>query len=303
MATVQDLLDYVRRRTNDAAFTKDVAVQRTIIEQAMRRLQREYHWSFFRIRQPINLVAPYTTGTVSITNGSTTVTGTGTTFTAGMVGKWFQLAGNQVAYQISSVTNDTELVLTQEYVNAGGDNVTDEDYQILTTDYTLPTYNVARIITIINQELQRELSLIPEFTMDVNVRTQNITGTPLYFSPITDYSASEKVRIFPAPDRQYPMVVVYDREANISNLGTDTATVDWPAKIDVLQAACFLEAALTPMLPAATRMLPMAMAHYNDVLGRAINEDRVVAGPVDIEGGTSPFTYRSISINTTVTPP
>jgi hypothetical protein len=32
--------------------------------------------------------ADYTTGTVAVTNNSTTVTGTGTTFTAAMVGRW-----------------------------------------------------------------------------------------------------------------------------------------------------------------------------------------------------------------------
>lgn len=302
MATVQDLLNYVRRRTNDATFDKDVAMQRNVIEQAMRRLQREYHWSFFRIRQPINLVAPVTTGTVSINTGSATVTGVGTNFVAGDVGKWFQLTGDQVTYQISAVGSTTSLTLTQEYVNSGGDNVSGVDYQILTTDYAL-TYNVGRILTVINQELQRELALIPAPSMDVNVRSQNITGTPLYWCPVTDYSASQKVRIFPAPDRQYPMVVVYDREASVANLGTDSATVDWPAKIDVLEAACFYEACRLPMLPLAQRMYPIARAEYAEVLSRAINEDRVVAGPVVLDGDNRPWTYRSISITTTVTPP
>lgn len=302
MATVQDLLNYVRRRTNDAAFDKDVAVQRNIIEQAMRRLQREYHWSFFRIRQPINLVAPVTTGTVSITNGSASVVGDGTNFVAGDVGKWFQLDGDQVAYQISAVADTENLTLTQQYVNSGGDNVAAADYQILTTDYAL-TSNVGRIITVINQQMQRELALIPEWQMDVNIRTQNIIGTPLYFCPVTDYAASQKVRIFPAPDRQYPMVVVYDRLADVSNLGTDSATVDWPAKIDVLEAACFYEAAMTPMLPIANKMFPVARAQYYEALAMAMNEDRVAAGPIVLDAGNAGYTYRSISITTTVTPP
>lgn len=69
-------------------------------------------------------VADYSTGTVdAVTNGSTTVTGSGTTWTSPMAGRWIRItksntaasAGDHMWYQISSVTNSTTLVLARAY--------------------------------------------------------------------------------------------------------------------------------------------------------------------------------------------
>lgn len=302
MATVSELLEYVRRRTNDSTWTKDVAVQRDIIRQALKRLCRARHWSFFRIRESINLTAPYTTGTVSLTDGSITVTGSGTTFESAMVGKFFQLDGDQVAYKIAAVNSGTEIELDAQYVNAGGDNVTASAYQIIYPDYTL-TNDVAKIVAIVHQELQVDLALTSADQMDTWIRSQNYTGTPLYFCPITNDANSQKVRLFPAPDRQYPLVVIYDRKPADPSTVDDTAEVDWPANEDVLEAACFYEACRSPMFPQTNKMFNVARAEYEETLALASNEDRTVAGAVEIQGGSRPYQYRYISITTTVTPP
>lgn len=69
-------------------------------------------------------ITDYSTGTVDvITNGSTTVTGSGTTWTSPMAGRWIKLTPSNVAassgdgmwYQIASITNATTLVLTRAY--------------------------------------------------------------------------------------------------------------------------------------------------------------------------------------------
>lgn len=62
------------------------------------------------------LVADYTTGTVTVTSGDATVTGSGTTWTAGMAGRWFTISdtatpGEGYWYRIASVTNSTSLEL------------------------------------------------------------------------------------------------------------------------------------------------------------------------------------------------
>jgi len=62
----------------------------------------------------------YETGTVSINNGATTVTGLGTTFTAGMVGRFIMLSG--LFYEIATFTSITEIELATTYagVNISG---------------------------------------------------------------------------------------------------------------------------------------------------------------------------------------
>lgn len=68
------------------------------------------------IRRPIDLQnEDYTTGTISVTNGSTAVTGSGTTFTDITVNGNTNLIINEVAYEVDSITDATNLVLKQKY--------------------------------------------------------------------------------------------------------------------------------------------------------------------------------------------
>ncbi|HEC65536.1 MAG TPA: hypothetical protein ENI23_09590 [bacterium] len=53
----------------------------------------------------------YTDGTVSTTQNDATVTGSGTTFTAGMVGRWFKADSDGEWYRITSFTNSTSIEL------------------------------------------------------------------------------------------------------------------------------------------------------------------------------------------------
>ena len=61
-------------------------------------------------------MAQYKTGTVAVTNGSGTVTGTATLFVANVtVGDIFTVVGDNTFYQVASVTSNTVLVLTANY--------------------------------------------------------------------------------------------------------------------------------------------------------------------------------------------
>lgn len=64
----------------------------------------------------------YVTGTVTVTNGSQTITGSGTTFTAKMVGQWFQTTDgtDENWYKISAFTSATSLSLENVYLGASG---------------------------------------------------------------------------------------------------------------------------------------------------------------------------------------
>lgn len=75
-------------------------------------------------------VAKYTTGTISATNGSATITGSGTTFTAAMVGRYFQITsstGDGMWYKVSNFNSTTSITLENYYQ---GTNVSGVNYQI-----------------------------------------------------------------------------------------------------------------------------------------------------------------------------
>ncbi len=72
----------------------------------------------------------YDSGTVAVTNGSTTVTGTGTNFISGaQVGEAF-LAPDDKLYEIASITSATVLVLADAYL---GSTQSGQDYKIVPT--------------------------------------------------------------------------------------------------------------------------------------------------------------------------
>jgi len=75
------------------------------------------------------LVEDYTTGTIALSNGSATLTGTGTTFTAGMVGRWAQITDTTNAqydywYRISAFTSTTVMTLDTTYQGTTTSGVT-----------------------------------------------------------------------------------------------------------------------------------------------------------------------------------
>lgn len=68
-------------------------------------------------------IADYITGTVDLTYGSTKITGTGTTFTAAMVGRWFSVtsptvSGQGLWFRVTSYTSATVIDVSQAWANA-----------------------------------------------------------------------------------------------------------------------------------------------------------------------------------------
>jgi hypothetical protein len=64
----------------------------------------------------------FTTGTVTVVNGSTAITNSAANFTPDMVGRWFQIQGryNEQWYQIANYTSGTVLQLANFYGGTGG---------------------------------------------------------------------------------------------------------------------------------------------------------------------------------------
>lgn len=75
------------------------------------------------------LVADYATGTVTATQGSVTVTGSGTTFTPAMVGRWFTITdttsyGQGYWYRVTAYVSATQISLEEAYQGTTGSGLT-----------------------------------------------------------------------------------------------------------------------------------------------------------------------------------
>lgn len=93
-------------------------------------------------------MSQYKTGTVSVTNGSATVTGSGTAWSSNVSpGDGFVVAGTSVPYTVASVSNNTSLTLSTPYQ---GSSASGESYAIwrdFTTNESLPELSQGDIET------------------------------------------------------------------------------------------------------------------------------------------------------------
>lgn len=89
-------------------------------------------------------IASYTTGTVSITQNTTTVTGSGTAFSASMVGRKIRVGGSNTPYKIIKVTDTTHLEIDIPYIET---TATGKTFIIFQDVYPLPPF-VGRVIAI-----------------------------------------------------------------------------------------------------------------------------------------------------------
>jgi len=100
----------------------------------------------------------YTTGTVTLTEGSATVTGSGTTFDSTMVGRHFRVKGEMRLYLIRSQDSTTQLTLDENFRGQNGDTIS---YEIDPPGKPLvriwPRPSAARNIYIVRQRVPREL--------------------------------------------------------------------------------------------------------------------------------------------------
>ncbi len=111
------------------------------VYSALRRTQEFFSlygdWSFEEQLTDtvyIPLAAPYTTGTVTTTLDSKTITGSGTTWTKDMEGSFFQV-GTSEAYEIRSFVSTTSLTLAIPYQITGDTGLS---YTIRKRFYNLP---------------------------------------------------------------------------------------------------------------------------------------------------------------------
>ncbi len=117
----------------------NVKQQRTLVNQsiqiALDRVFEHHDWPYYiQDKGVIETTAEYSTGTVTVTNGSKTVTGDGTTFTTAMVGRKFRSNDKNPFYRIGAFVSTTEITLEENYQ---GDDASDVGFNIYKDEYRL----------------------------------------------------------------------------------------------------------------------------------------------------------------------
>jgi len=135
MSTREEIITKVETETSSSGDEITLLCQQKI-DWIQDDICSRYDFSWLKDYKYINTTPVYDTGTVTVTQDSTTVTGSGTTFTEAMIGRLFKVDDDDNWYEISAFVGVTEITLASNYTGTGGAG---NDYNIYKTDYPLAT--------------------------------------------------------------------------------------------------------------------------------------------------------------------
>lgn len=132
------------------------------IDEKNKEIHGHYEWPWTKAEYNIPLKGPYTTGTISVTDGTAIVTGVGTTWDTSWAYKRIVFGGSGIDYPISAVNSTTQLTLAS-VVNLGA-NLSAEEYTIFQDVYPMPD-DCETILAIVNPLYQYRLHYLPTYTL------------------------------------------------------------------------------------------------------------------------------------------
>jgi len=185
-------------------------------------------WNFLRSRETVVTVPDYTTGTVSVSSGGTTVTGSGTTFTSTHGGGqyYIQFSTANDWYLVSAYNSSTSLTITPAYVPST--NATNVTYTLRKFFYSLSSA-CDRICDVKNWNTPLKLDEL--FPRDVDFVQPNpqSSNTSYGFIPY-GYDSSGNVQIIPYPfpsDARLFEIKTFKRPTDMTGTALPTLPNKW----------------------------------------------------------------------------
>jgi hypothetical protein len=214
------------------------------IRDRYRRILERRDWSALRREGEFQLNAQKTAGTVAITRGSTTVTGTSTAFASTDVGRQFKAGSDAPVYTISAYTSSTSVSLDRAY---GGATVTAATYRIFDGYVTAPT-DFLRFISVSDPQQGCRLHHYITFDELNSMDPQRTTfGTPYLLADRIFNSASTPMPTYecwPYTTTAKTLYYLYMKRA--ADLVADDDIPIWPLRSDVIVQGALSDAARWP---------------------------------------------------------
>lgn len=212
-----DLMNRVRVETGLTATSNQA---KRYINVALQDMHLGFDYRFpWAEREAILITQPkYTTGTLSVSKGGTTLTGASTLWNTAndfsvnnmRVGGKIQINGGDEVYEISAVASDTSATISSMLVQdsvSGGSYVYFEDEYALATDFLRPL-DIRRFSN------ASDIELVGRTDFRRSYPKNHITGKP-YVATIVDKAPSgnttpiRKIRFYHPPDKAYSLPYDY----------------------------------------------------------------------------------------------
>lgn len=182
------------------------------VRTALDRVAGDHSWNHLLTRYRLNMVAPYTTGTVAVTSGGTTVTLTGGTWPTWAASGEITIGSEEPVYQVASRTSGSVIVLASDTPFDGDDDETEATYGIQRCTYDLPA-DFRTMYLPHGEVVGPLLFLSPDEWLRRRRQSPGTQGTPLSATVMASPDTDERMAIFidPPSDSVETVDVIYSR--------------------------------------------------------------------------------------------
>jgi hypothetical protein len=220
--TFREIVNLVLTRA-DNLLTADV---KTWINERIRQVTDRRNWSWLDAEGVFSLVDDYTTGTVTVTEGSTTVTGDSTVWTSAMVGRLFRVGTNRDYYLVSAVGGNTDLTLDANYEQS---TASGSSYALYAHRYNLAS-DCAVVYRVWIPRTGKKMQQVSDESINRTFSGRVQTGDPVWWAHVSSSDAGvEQIEVYPLPNRVLTLRYQYRKRLTTLTLDTDTIPQDMRA--------------------------------------------------------------------------
>lgn len=221
-----------------------IPLAQEFINTAYSRAISFYRWNCLRKEGGFFIEAPYQTGTVTVTEGSTSVVGSGTTWTTDMEGMQFLTAGIAPYFTVVDVASATSLTLDRPYSKEDGVGLTYSIQQIyLEAPSDFVEFESVRDL-VNNWSIRFD---VPQAVLDTWDAQRTFSGDPWLLSPAAPSSSGlRRYEIWPRPGASASLPFRYYSKPPLLSANSDTPI--FPIRGDILVEGALSELAKWPGL-------------------------------------------------------
>lgn len=286
--TASSLVAYARRQARDRLGSKADTELYQIVNDAQTMAAKSGEWQHLMKVAEISLDGVYETGTIAVSNGSTTVT-----LTAGTWPSWAasgEIVIGARTYRIASRDSDTQLTLSTAWDLTA---VSGGTYQLIRYRYSLPDDFLQFGEIFQGQSWPYQSHPMPYKEILRFIHTYRINDTRLRGFSI----ASSNLVVYPPPSDD--VTIYYSYKSKPTDLSDPSDTSVWDANhIDILYRAIDYQVSLRYGTTAAD----MSFKQCEEAFGRAVgmgvtNDSQPQELPSPTSGGRGRFTNRYTQVN------
>lgn len=227
LITSSDLTDQLLDQAGGAI--TDGILQRKVrrsLQQGLMEVSAHRVWNYSRRRVAIYTQTPYSTGTITYTQSSKTVTLASGTFPTWASQAWIRIASK--SYIVRTRSSGTSLILDDDN-NPGADVAAGTSYILYQESYRVP-YDCSSILSCWDTTGRFRLAGIPPGEFEAVKTSQYESGTPQYFTVTGDdwLKGALCIKFAPVPTGNRQISYFYDRTQQplrIWKYNTGTATI------------------------------------------------------------------------------